>query len=312
MELSIGEWKGGFTSSLLSEVAELWNANARERHAYYPWTGESLAELLMQDGKPVGRLLVARAGEELAGMCHIAAVDEDGYPHAGVIEALLVDRAHRGRGIGTALVKGAVTLLGNHRPQPQFIDALGAWPFGYAYNVLADGSERSGVFLNEKDVYRLFRRLGFEPVRKSLVMRAETRNPKAHPRPLPSNAGFYMAQRRERTWLDRVFRGRQLWDHHLVTTGGAVLSRSIFGLMDEVSRHERKAVFSLFGVNTPHDLQGRGYAGVNLSHLLSHIAELGGDQVELHVYADNAPAVALYKSLGFAKVAETIMMHLRL
>lgn len=312
MQLSIGEWDASFTPDLLLEMADLWNANAWEHHAFFPWTGKRLAELLIEKGKPVGRLLVARVEDKLAGFCHVAVVDENGYPRAGVVEALLVDRECRGRGIGTALLRGAITMLNSRRSRPQLVDALGAWPFGYTYNTLADGSERSGVFLRDKELYRLFRRAGFEPIRKSFVMRAETGNVRGVPRSLPNGARFHIAPRRESTWLDRVFRGRQLWDHHLVTANGSVMSRSIFGLMEEESRQEKKVIFSLFGVNTPHELQGRGYAGINLSHILAHVAELGGDMAELHVYADNTPALALYRGLGFVTLAETVMMHLRL
>jgi predicted GNAT family acetyltransferase len=106
-----------------------------------------------------------------------------------------------------------------------------------------------------------------------------------------------------------VFRGRELWDHELVRSDGHLLSRAIFGFMEGESRHEGQAIFSIFGVNTPLDQQGRGFAGVNLSHLLAHVRGLGGETAELHVYADNQPALAVYRRLGFQPVAETMMMH---
>lgn len=300
-------------ANLYGEIARLWNANAVGRHAFYPWSGELLADILTDSsGNPVGKLAVARGNAgELAGFLHFDEIREDGYPHAGVIEMLIVDSAYRRQGIGQALLDAAVTRLKSLRlMRPAFIDALGAWPYGYGFNTLADGSERSGVFLTEPALYRLFRRAGFEPVRQSKVMRVEI--DRANIRPAPLGCGFYINRRTERSWLDRVFRGRELWDHDLVQPDGRILSRAIFGFMQGESRREGKMIFSLFGVNTPRDQQGRGYASANLSHMLSYIQSLGGEVVELHVYADNSPALALYEGLGFQPIAETVMMHKRL
>ncbi len=311
MGYSVGMWTKGYAPEALTEIADLWNRNARARHAFHPWTGELLAKQLVEKGKPYGTLLEARLNNLLAGFAHVAVVEEDGYPHAGAVEALLVDAGCRKMGMGTALLSGALSVLRTTKPRPMFVDALGAWPFGYGFNVLADGSERSGVFTDDTDTYKLFRRAGFEPVRKSFVMRADVAGPAAKPRPLPKNCGFFICRRTDRTWLDRVFRGRELWDHDLVRTDGRLLSRAIFGLMEGESRRENTALFSVFGVNTPIDARGKGYAGVNLSHMMDHLAGLGGKQVELHVYADNEPALRLYRSLGFQQVGETMMMHLR-
>lgn len=308
MGYAIHAWSNGQGPNELEEIAALWNANASHRHAFYPWTGEKLARLLTERGAPLGKLLEARTeAGRLAGFAHTTTLREEGYPSAGVVEMLLVDKEHRRQGVGGALLERALDTFGSAKPRVSFVDALGAWPFGYAYNVLADGSERSGVFLDDNGLRNLFTRFGFQPVKKSIVMRADLS--KAMPRPLPENAGFYIAPRRERTWLDRVFRGRELWDHDLATLDGRVLSRAIFGLMDGESVWERRTIFSLFGVNTPRDQQRKGYAGINVSRLMSHVRQLGGEIMELHVYADNLPARALYDGLGFRPVAETMMMH---
>lgn len=308
MEYRVEEWKEGFTPAALDEVARLWNGNAVGRHAFYPWTGELLRDQLCVDGKPAGKLLVARADDDLLlGFIHANQVLEDGYPWAGVVEMILVDAAFRCKGVGSALLNGALAVISGFQPRPEFVDALGAWPFGFSFNVLADGSERSGVFFSEPETYRLFRRAGFQPVRKSIVMRAELSHTVG--RELPRGSGFFIGKRTERTWLDRVFRGRELWDHDLSRWDGRMLSRAIFGFMEGESRHEGRAIFSLFGVNTPRDLQRKGYAGVNISHLMNHVRDLGGEVMELHVYADNEPALALYGALGFKPVGETVMMH---
>ncbi len=312
MDIEFSEAASPFPLETLEEIARTWNANAVGRHAFFPWTGELLArQLTNPNGTAVGRFILARTGRgDLVGFVHINQIREEGYPSAGDVEVLVVDAGYRKRGIGTGLLERAVALATEFRPFPGFIDALGAWPFGYGFTGMLDGSERSGVFLREEAAYRLFRRNGFAPVRQSLVMRLDLAG--VTPRPLPSGSGFYIARRTENTWLDRVFRQRTLWDHELVRTDRRILSRAIFGFMEELSTQEGRAVFSVFGVNTPADMQGKGYAGINISHMLDHIRGLGGDVAELHVYADNTPALALYRGLGFRVVAETMMMHRKL
>lgn len=299
---------------VLASAASLWNNNAAGRHAFFPWTVERLSELIVPDGYAIGTFFTAHAGTAIGdgggdcvGFAHVNQVREDGYPFAGVVENVLVDACHRRHGVGTELLRLALDRIAAYRPVPPLVDALGSWPHGYAFNTLADGSERSGVFLNDPALYRLFRKSGFEPVRKSIVMHRSLHD--AQGRPVPRGAGFYIAKRSERTWLDRVFRGRELWDHELVRQDRRVLSRAIFGFMESESRHRGRAVFSLFGVNTPGDMQGNGYAGVNISNLMEHVRGLGGDEMELHVYADNTPALRLYTGLGFTPLAETAMMH---
>ncbi|MCL2001208.1 MAG: hypothetical protein FWG74_07215 [Planctomycetes bacterium] len=308
MDFILDEWKRGFTPEALTEIAGLWNANAAGRHAFYAWTGTLLERMLVANGRCLGRILSARTNSgELAGWTHVTLLAEEGYPRAGVVEMLLVDRRFRRCGLGGALLEAGISLLERQTPKPEFIDALGAWPYGCAYNALADGSERSGVFLSEAGLYRLFRCAGFEPVRKSLVMRASLADLAV--RPPPRGGEFHITPRREKTWLDRTFRGRELWDFNMTLADGNPLSRAIFGFMEGESRQEGKAIFSLFGVNTPIDLRNRGYAGINISHLMAHVAGLGGEVMELHAYADNAPALALYRGLGFREAAETMMLH---
>ncbi len=316
MPYVISEWDKPCHAAALAEVADLWNRNCRGRHAFFPWSGEFLAHHVTDDrGGLLGNMVIARDKRDgaLVGLVHVRQMLEDGYPWAGVVEMLLVDAAHRRQGLGTRLLELGLAIVGRYRPKPDLIDAMGSWPFGYVYNVLADGSERSGIFTGEPELHRLFSRAGFVPVRKSIVMRADLRKTAAGPRLLPAGGAFHLGKRTARTWLDRVFRDRELWDHELVGRNGeGLLSRAIFGLMEGESRYEGRAIFSVFGVNTPQNWQRRGYAGANFAHMMRHLRELGGEVLELHVYADNLPALALYRSMGFLPVGDTVMLHRRL
>ena len=310
MKTVIAPWGRGYEAAALDEIANLWNRNAIRRHAFFPWTGEFLRRVWsIGDMLSRGCLLEARQEGVLVGFIHVSWMHEEFYSPAGSVEALLVDAACRGQGIGTSLLLEGIDVLKRIRPALWFVDAMGAWPCGFLYTALADGSERSGVFRNEPGLARLFSRVGFRKVRPSFVMRAPVLAGIPPPSP-PEGTSVHLGQRSHVTWLDRVFRARDLWDHVLVDRYEHVLSRAIFGRMPGESQVEGKTIFSLFGVNTPEHLRGKGWAGHNIHLLRHHIATLGGHLIELHVYADNTPALALYRRAGFEEVAETMMMYL--
>lgn len=65
------------------------------------------------------------------------------------------------------------------------------------------------------------------------------------------------------------------------------------------------------GVCTHPDFRGRGYAGL-LSRIVAHRIAARGETPFLHAYADNAAAIRLYESLGFAIRATMSVTVLRL
>ncbi|MDR1533996.1 MAG: GNAT family N-acetyltransferase [Planctomycetota bacterium] len=305
----LDDWVVKFSPRLLEEMAALWNHNAIGRHSFQVWSREALEGLLI-DGKGwgIGAIRAARLPSgELAGWIHVSLSAETHRLRTGVVEMLLVDRRSRRRGLGGRLLAEGLSFLAGQNPPPVLVDALGSWPYGYVYNSLADGSERSGVFLSEPELLRLFRRAGFSAVRRSLIMRADLAV--SRPLRLPPDARISCSPRRSRTWLDQVFRGRELWNHNLEFPNGEVLSRAIFSFMKGESQTEGRSIFSLFGVNTPPDRQRRGYARANLANLMAGVAARGGDVLEIHVYTDNEPAITLYRSLGFRQLGETVMLH---
>lgn len=64
------------------------------------------------------------------------------------------------------------------------------------------------------------------------------------------------------------------------------------------------------GVCTHPDFRGRGYAGL-LSRIVAHRIVTRGETPFLHAYADNAGAIRLYESLGFAIRATMTLTVLR-
>ncbi|MDR3212102.1 MAG: GNAT family N-acetyltransferase [Planctomycetota bacterium] len=306
MDLKITTGKNLLTIPTLVEIAALWNRNAVGRHGFYPWDADLLQRALVTC-QEAALILEARDTSGLLGFALLSWMQEANYTPGAALEAILVDQDFRGRGVGTLILQKALSLVDKLAGNSRLVDALGAWPYGFALTTLADGSERSGVFASEDGLLRLFQRHNFQLARKSLVMRTPAGDRGAE---LP--LGFTVKQelRRDSTWLDRVFRNRELWNHNLLDPRGVVLSNAIYGFMPGETAREGKNLFSLFGVNTPEYAKRQGYAILNLRLLLGEIARIGGDLLEIHVYADNQPALGLYRRLGFQPVAETIAMVL--
>jgi Acetyltransferases len=291
----------------LDSIASLWNANAAGRHAFFPWSGQLLQLIFTAShADRCSFLCEAAVDGRVVGFAHATYMYEYGYAPGGAVEALLVDKQYRNQGIGSRLLAMATDALERVTPRLELIDAMGAWPYGCVYTTLADGSERSGIFAEEPELKRLFSRAGFNERRPSLVMRAPTRPVEV---PIPVWMQCHTGMRRCDTWLDNVFRSRELWDHNLVDWKGSILSRAIYGFMPGESKQEGKNIYSLFGVNTPPFSRGKGHASKNIDHLLAHVGALGGDEVEIHVYADNDPALALYAKCGFKELNRTMMMQ---
>lgn len=289
-------------------LTDLWNASACNAHGFYPLGRDIFIQRVLTAKRyDPERLLVAQADGRIVGIAHSDIVREPFYEPLASVEALLVHPDYRHRGIGTALLTASLESL-RHSRVPG-VDALGCWPYSSFYCTLIDGSERSGIFSDDTAMLKLFHRAGFSPHRESIVMRLDLTE--EAPREIRSDNGRFIIRKRSpgETWLDYVFRGWDLYDHQYVSTDGMLLSRAIFASMLGLNQHTGRKHFALFGVNTPEGLRGRGYARTNLSVLLNQIAGEGAETVELHVYADNTPALRLYTGLGFRELKRTWAMR---
>lgn len=303
-----------FQNNYLPETVALWNASAADCHGFYPLTEDIFRRhVLWSPGFSPERLIVAGYHGALVGLLHYDIVDVFPYPRAGVISAVMVHPDYRQNGFAAAMLQEAVERL--ERQGVAMIDALGAWPYSSYYVGLIDGSERAGVDLRNSAAQWLFSRAGFRKRRPSLIMRAPippasalAEEPELLARP---SAELVYCQPRDgkTTWLDRAFRHWQAFDHVLLNEHGRVLSNAIYARMDGYSEYVGKEVYSVYGVNTPEFCRRQGYAAENLRRMQARLASLGGQEMEIHTYADNFPAIRLYESVGFRKIGETVIMR---
>jgi len=115
----------------------------------------------------------------------------------------------------------------------------------------------------------------------------------------------------KQTWLDRCFRHWQAFDHVLLNAQGQTLTNAIFARMDGFCETAGREIYAVYGVNTPERFQRLGYAERNFAQMRRRLASLGGQEMEIHVYADNRPAVGLYEKCGFYTVGRNVIMRLR-
>ena len=295
-----------YQDSLAPEIVEIWNQSLQEEYGFFPITVEQLQKHYSSSRHfNSEHIIIAFYNTTPLGFIHYDLVDEPGYERAGVICALAVIPEHRLQGIGDKLLSKAIDKLELHRIR--FIDAAGAWPYSSFYATLIDGSERAGINENNHGAKWLLNNYYFYPGRKSYTMIKEL---KGEPffSILPQNV--YIGSRENcSTWLDHAFRGWDLYDHELLDKDGVILSRCIYARMDGSSRYQQKERYSLFGVYTPPEHQGMGYATANLKLLCNKFIGEGVDEIELHVYQDNSPAVKLYRRIGFKEIGETVIMR---
>ena len=91
--------------------------------------------------------------------------------------------------------------------------------------------------------------------------------------------------------------------HHLC----AILDPSSGARVGEVwyaiqESHGRKELF-VYWIGIRADLRRRGYASATIGALDKEAQTLGAKRISLNVFGDNAPAISLYRRLGFAPIS---------
>ncbi|MBN1257518.1 MAG: GNAT family N-acetyltransferase [Planctomycetes bacterium] len=312
--VAIEPFRHSFWKSELGDITKLYNNALRGIHGFFPITRRFFRRRILESRFFQPELfLLARADDRIVGMAHAAILGEPCYEQGGVVEMLAVHQDFRKQGIGGHLLD-EVMLRFKSRMVP-LIDGGGSFPFSPFYATLLGGSERSGPEVNNLAALALFESRGFFRSRESLIMVADLQTDAGETEE-PSKAKQDNLEMRiiprtpDATWLDYVFRGWRLNNSVLLKPGDKkIYSRAIFALMPGLSQQNGKKTYAIFGVNTPPELRGKGWATIHLQRLKQHLRLQGAEALELHVYSDNVPAVRLYQKTGFKEIQRTIMMR---
>lgn len=297
-----------YQDGFAEQIIEIWNQSATGWHGFYPITPEIFKAHILQSGRfhPENFLLLENNGR-LIGWIHYDNVIQPPYPRSGVVCAMAVLPEHRCQGYGGKLLQEALFRM--QRSGIRSISGLGAWPYSPFYAGLIDGSERAGVPEDQSAMLWLLDKFNFVRSRRSLIMRVSLDGFNDGLR--EGEQAFHQSRAGKNTWLDYVFRRWELFDHVLLSSSGQVLSRAIHARMTGLCEYGGQELHALFGVNTVPELRGKGYALRNLQVLFARLRAAGGQAAEIHVYADNASALRLYKKLGFREIGATVDFMLR-
>ncbi len=256
-------------------------------------------------------LITAWDADRLVGFAHAGfgcTEDESALAtDAGVICAVVVHPDYRRQGIGRELVvraekylkdKGATTLY-----------AGPAYPRDPFYFGVYGGSQPAGFLLSDPDADPFFCRLGYEPVERHLVFQRDLRE-RGDP------VSFRLMTIRRRTilqadtgppnptfwWLTRVDRLENVRFLLVPKPDGPPLATvTVVDLSLYRTKWEAQSVGMLdLRVSESHKRQGYGQALIveTCRRLRQELVGL----VEAHAPEQNAPAVALLESAGFAQV----------
>lgn len=214
--------------------------------------------------------------------------------------SLAVHPDHRGRGVGTALLR-----------ETAYDGPLAAWSHG-----------------NHPAAARLAASHGWDRVRDLWVMRRPASDPLP---PLAPPAGVTIRSYRDSDAADVVAVNAAAFAHHpeqgamdldnlarrmaepWFDPAGLLVAEDDGGMLGFhwTKQHDARHG-EVYVVGVAPAAQGRGLGKVLTLAGLHHLAGLGVDEVLLYVESDNAPAVALYSGLGFGHAdADTHVQYAR-
>jgi mycothiol synthase len=294
------------------EVAEVLalTAAAGDADGAFPLS-EHVTLHLRHGGDPPAVHLIARHGDQLVGYAHVDTTDAVEGPSA----ELCVHPLHRRRGLGRALVLEAIAVSAEHDPAGRLrLWAHGDHPSASAL-ALSLGFSRARVLWQ-------MRRSLFAPVP------APTLPPGVTLRPFRSgeddaawldlNARAFadhpdqgrwtaadLAARVAESWFDPngfLLAEREtdgpLLGFHWTKVHGAVRHGD---LADDAGFHHHDPIGEVYVLGVDPAAQGTGLGTALSVAGLRHLRERGLQQVMLYVEESNAPAIALYQRLGFAR-----------
>ncbi|HKS46255.1 MAG TPA: mycothiol synthase [Amycolatopsis sp.] len=277
--------------------------------------GELLTAARAADGRPEetdpargGRHLLVHDSGVLAGYAHL---DTSGDAFGHQVSELIVHPDHRRRGIGTRLARALIE---------QVPAKLRVWAHG-----------------DHPAAARIAERLGFSRARELLIMHTPVRDDWPEPAPPPGiSLRTFVPGQDERAVIEvnaRAFDWHPEQGSLTVDELRATETENWFdpaGFFLAVREDRRVAGFHWTKVHQPNPrrfggepvgevyvvgvdpaAQGGGLGKVLTTAGLRYLREKGLKQVILYVEGDNAPAVAVYRRLGFAQLESDVQYAFR-
>jgi ribosomal protein S18 acetylase RimI-like enzyme len=187
------------------------------------------------------------------------------------------------------------------------------FPLSPFYNALYGGSEPSGVLESDPTMQAIFREAGYRELQRSIVLRRDL----SQFRPVVDrqqmqirrhNTFEVVADPPTTTWweacmfepLDRTLCFLSPRD------GGELAARVYFWNMETMIPAWGVRAVGIADLEVPAERQRQGLARFLLGEALRHLHGQGVSLAEVHVPVENAPALAVFRGLGFEEVDQAV------
>ena len=294
------------------KLTELWNFGRLGPGAAVEFSNDALDMLVLSEPYFDKRgLIVAHDGPDVVGFAHAgfganatgAAVSHQ----VGVISAVLVRMDHRRQGIGRELVSRAENYLREQGAEAVYAGESDTRnPF---YLGLYGGAESAGFLESDPNAAPFITSLGYSPVERYLIFRRDisVKKDPFDPRCVaikramkfgvmdrPPNASWW--------WMTRHGRFESL-TFALVPNNGTPSPAIVtcWGMELHAANRGQRTV-GLTDVFVAEKERRKGYARVLISEVIRRLRDDMVTQVEVTINEKNAPAIGLFRSLGFESV----------
>jgi ribosomal protein S18 acetylase RimI-like enzyme len=196
------------------------------------------------------------------------------------------------------------------------IYAGGQFPLNPFYWGLYGGSEDSGIIPSHTSFPRALTTLGYEPVSTAVHLEYNladqaARDPRAALIRRQTEIEIEEDAMPEHWWENLAVGDFRLSQFRLLARAdGAELARARTWDMSWFGRQDGQSRIGLFGLKVPRDRRRQGYGRFLVAEILRLAREDTTSLVEVQTMLTNAPALALYESLGFRPVDESALFRL--
>jgi ribosomal protein S18 acetylase RimI-like enzyme len=232
----------------------------------------------------------------------------------GTIAMLIIEPGLDDPNLAAELIEAAERYLRSRGATVLY--AGGLFPLNPFYWGLYGGSEGAGVLSDHERFHRALRARGYEPVGTTILLEADMNSPESRD---PRSAMIrrltnveYLYDSLPVDWWQNLALGefQLLSARLLLKSDGTEVAHAQAWDMSWFGREDGQTRIGLINVEVPPDRRRKGYARFLMSEIFRRARESLVGSVAVATSSTNAPALALYASLGFQPVDQATLYRL--